>query len=274
LNAPYGIAFDPAGNLYFSDSLNHRVRRIALDGTIATVAGNALPGFSGDGGPATDAQLNTPTGLAFDSADNLYIADTGNNRIREVLATGRIGTLAGNGNAALFGDGGSSVLGALHAPTGVAVDANGTVYIADPGTHRVRRVANGVIDTVVDGLDAPLDVKVDANGTLYIADDTLIVINAGVKNSIPVPGPRGLALDAAGNVYASTGDNRVVAVLAGTGAVTPLAGTTLCCYAGDGGAAAAALLNNPSGIALDGKGRIFIADTGNNAIRLLTGLGQ
>ena len=271
LNAPSGMVLDPAGNLYFSDSLNHRVRKIATDGSIITVAGNDLPGFSGDGGPAIRAELNTPTGLALDSAGNLYIADTGNNRIREVLANGNIGTLAGNGNAAYFGDGGSSVLAALHAPTGVAVDANGVVYIADPGTHRIRRVANGVIDTVVNGLDAPIDVKVDASGTLYIADDTLIVY-AGSPTSIPVPGPRGLALDAAGNVYASTSDGRVIAVRGG--AVFPVAGTTFCCYGGDGGAAAAATLSTPWGVAVAPNGNIYISDTGNNAIRLASVISQ
>lgn len=268
LNAPAGMVFDTAGNLYFADSRNHRVRKIATDGTITTVAGNALPGFSGDGGPANQAQLHTPTGLALDSAGNLYIADTGNNRIREVLANGTIGTLAGNGNAAYFGDGGSSVLAALHAPMGVAVDANGTVYIADTGTHRIRRVVSGVIDTVVSGLDAPLDVKTDNTGRLYIADDTLLVWAGGMLAAVPVPGPHGLAIDAAGNVYASTSDNRVVEVQGAT--VTTLAGTTLCCYAGDGGPAATALLNNPWGLAIAPNGSVYFADSGNNAIRVLT----
>jgi sugar lactone lactonase YvrE len=268
LNTPGGVVFDASGNLYFSDSLNHRVRKIALDGTITTVAGNALPGFSGDGGKAIDAQLKMPTGLAFDAAGNLYIADTGNNRVREVLANGTIGTLAGNGNAALYGDGGSSTLAALHAPTGVAVDANGVVYIADPGTHRIRRVVNAVIDTVVSGLNAPLDVKVDAAGNLYIADDTLLVVSGGVTSSIPVPGPHGLALDGAGNIYASTNDGRVVAVRGG--AVTTIAGNTFAGYAGDGGPATAAQLNNPWGVAVDAKGNVYIADSANGAIRLLT----
>jgi sugar lactone lactonase YvrE len=246
LNTPAGVAVDANGNVYFSDSRNNRVRRIATDGSITTVAGNDLPGFSGDGGPATQAQLRTPTGLAIDAAGNLYIADTGNNRIREVMANGIIGTLAGNGNAAYFGDGGSSVLAAMHAPTGVAVDANGTVYIADPGTHRIRRVTSGVIDTAVSGLDAPVDVKVDAAGNLYIADDTLVVYSAGTKTSIPVPGPRGLALDAAGNVYASTSDGRVV-VLSGGSVVT------------------VAPVASAWGLAVGPNG-LYIADSGDNSI--------
>jgi sugar lactone lactonase YvrE len=269
LQTPAGVALDSAGNIYFSDSGNNRVRKIAPDGSITTVAGNILPGFSGDGGLATAAQLNNPTGLAVDAAGNLYIADTGNSRIREVFAAnGIIGTLAGNGNAALFGDGGSSTLAAIHAPRGVSVDATGTVYIADTGNHCVRKVASGVIDSVGCGFNAPSDAKVDSAGNVWVADDTLIVLNGAAKNTVPVAGPRGLALDAAGNIYASDANNRIVMVTPDR-TVTALAGSGSCCYAGDGGPAALARLNTPWGIALDAAGNIYVADSGNDAIRLM-----
>jgi uncharacterized protein (TIGR03437 family) len=266
LHMPTGVALDLGGNIYFSDTRNHRVRKIAPDGTVTTVAGNALPGFSGDGGPATAAELNTPMGLAVDTAGNLYIADSANNRIREVFANGIIGTLAGNGNAALFGDGGSSTLGAIHAPRGVAVDSSGTLYIADTGNHRVRKVSSGVIDTVAAGFNAPSDVKVDEAGNVWVADDTLILLTSTGRSSIPVAGPLGLALDTAGNVYASDANNRIVMV-APDRTVTPLAGSGICCYAGDGGPAAAARFDAPWGLAVDPAGNIYVADSGNNAIR-------
>jgi uncharacterized protein (TIGR03437 family) len=270
LHMPTGMALDAAGNLYFSDTRNHRVRKIAPNGTITTVAGNALPGFSGDGGAATAAQLNTPMGVALDAAGNLFIADTANNRIREVFPNGIIGTYAGNGNAALFGDGGNSALAAIHAPRGVTVDPSGTLYIADTGNHCVRKVTNAVIDTVSCGFNAPSDVKADDAGNVWVADDTLILLTSTGRTSIPVAGPRGLALDALGNVYASDGNNRVVAV-APDGTVTPIAGSGICCYAGDGQAAATARFDTPWGLALDPAGNIYVADSGNNAIRLLTG---
>jgi uncharacterized protein (TIGR03437 family) len=269
LHAPAGVAVDLAGNIYFSDSRNHRVRKIATNGTITTIAGNALPGFSGDGGPAITAELNNPTGLAIDAAGNLFIADTGNNRVREVFANGIIGTLAGNGNAALFGDGGSSTLAAIHAPRGVALDSSGTLFIADTGNHCIRKVTSGIIDTVTCGFNAPSDVKVDGAGNVSVADDTLILMTPYNRSSIPVPGPRGLALDPAGNLYASTADSRIVKV-APDSTVTTVAGTGLCCYTGDGDAATAARLDTPWGLAVDPAGNIFFADSGNNAIRELS----
>lgn len=187
LNGPRGIAIDSAGNLYIADADNHRVRRVGVDGVMHTVAGTGTQGFAGDGEAASAAQLSEPSGVALDSVGNLYIADTGNNRIRKVTPSGVITTIAGNGSAAYAGDGGPAVAASLSAPIGVAENASGNIYIADTGNHSVRMVSNtGMIATVAgtgvpgrspDGLPArsaalqsPVSVNLDAQGNLFIAD--------------------------------------------------------------------------------------------------------
>jgi uncharacterized protein (TIGR03437 family) len=270
LNTPSGMALDAAGNLFFADTLNHRIRRISPGGTITTVAGNALPGFSGDGGPASSAELDTPTAVAVDSQGNLYIADSANNRVRKVTADGTITTFAGNGNAALFGDGGPAAAAALHGPRGVALDAAGNLYIADAQNHCVRMVdTNGQISTVVPSLNAPRAVAVAPNGILYVSDDGIRVIAKGISGLLGGTDnlkPQALAVDSAGNVNYTTG-NQVQQVSA-NGTPSLVAGAGSCCYSGDGGPASAALLNQPSGLAVDPAGNVYIADTGNNAIRV------
>ncbi len=142
LNAPDGVAVDTAGNIYIADWFNNRIRKVtASTGIITTIAGNGAAGYSGDGGQATSAQLYYPQGVAVDADGNVYIADMGNSRIRKIAAsTGIITTIAGNGTAGYFGDGGSATSAALSGPTGVAVDATGNVYIADAGNNRIRKV--------------------------------------------------------------------------------------------------------------------------------------
>ncbi len=269
LNSPLGMAMDASGNLYFADTANHRIRRISPGGTITTVAGNALPGFSGDGGPATLAELDTPTGVAVDAGGNLYIADSANNRVRRVGTDGTVSTIVGNGNAALFGDGGPALAAALNGPQGVAVDGSGNLYIADTLNHSVRRVdTSGQISTAVPSLVAPRAVAVTPSGVLYVADAGIRMVSkgsSGILAGSDSTTPQGVTVDAAGNVYYTAG-NQVRRVSA-TGTVSVVAGTGACCYAGDGGAASAALLNQPSGVAVDAAGNVYIADTGNNAIR-------
>jgi hypothetical protein len=137
---PAGLALDAQGNLYIADSANNRIREVGLDGTIRTVAGTDTAGFSGDGGPAIRAQLKGPTGVAVDAAGALFIADTGNNRVRRVTPDGIITTVAGNGAKGFSGDGGSAVKAQLSGPTGVAIGPDGALYIADSGNNRIRKI--------------------------------------------------------------------------------------------------------------------------------------
>jgi sugar lactone lactonase YvrE len=178
---------DAAGNLYIADTYNQRIRKVGADGTISTVAGNGIPAWSGDGGPAASASLYYPSGIAVDRNGNVYIADSGNNRIRKVAAKGTISTVAGNGTPGYSGDGEPATNAKMMNPVGVVVDAAGNFYIADSGNNRIRKVtANGTISTIAgngipgysgDGRPAtnasfyyPSSVALDASGNLFIAD--------------------------------------------------------------------------------------------------------
>jgi len=155
LYSPNGVAVDTSGDLYVADSGNNRVRKVSLSGIISTVAGSGAQGVSGDGGPATSASLYSSFGVAVDAAGNLYIADTYNNRIQKVSASGTITTVGGSGRQGFSGDGGPATSAQLNNPVGVAVDARGNLYIADGWNHRIRRVSpSGIISTVA-GNGAP-----------------------------------------------------------------------------------------------------------------------
>ncbi|MFI2238649.1 NHL domain-containing protein [Streptomyces chrestomyceticus] len=187
LDRPYGVSVDRTGILYISDYNNHRIRKITTDGKISTVAGDGTAGSKGDGGPAVSAQLNGPFGVAVDGADNLYIADAANHRVRKVTADGKIGTVAGTGAHGSGGDGGPAASAQLSTPSRVVVDSAGTLYISDYNNHRVRKIAaDGKISTVAgtgtggfggDGapagsaqLKSPLGLAVDCVDALYIVD--------------------------------------------------------------------------------------------------------
>ena len=254
LAPPAGVAIDGAGNLYIADVNFGHVRKVdGQTGVITTVAGKGKSGSSGDGGPATQAALDDPSGLAIDGSGNLYIADTGNDRVRRVdAATGLITTVAGTGEEGFSGDGGPATQAALDEPHGLAFGGAGNLYIADTGNDRVRRVdaATGLITTVA------------GTGEEGFSGD------GGPATQAALDEPHGLAFGGAGNLYiADTGNDRVRRVDAATGLITTVAGTGEEGFSGDGGPATQAALDEPSGLAFDGAGNLYIADTRNSRVR-------
>ncbi len=249
LNAPRGVA---AGSLYIADTDNHRIRKINDDETIATVAGDGTAGYSGDGGPATAAQLDSPSGVAADATGNLYIADTDNHRIRKVDALGIITTVAGDGTA---GDGGPAAAAQLNSPSGVAVDADGNLYIADTGNHRIRKVdALGIITTAA------------GDGTAGDGGDD------GPAAAAQLDSPSGVAADADGNLYIADTNNHRIRKVDALGIITTVAGDGTAGFGGDDGEAAAAQLNAPAGIVVDAAGNLYVADSDNHRIRKVQAL--
>jgi sugar lactone lactonase YvrE len=304
LNFPTGLAVDASGNLFIADQSNARIRKVSAAGIVTTVAGSGTFGFSGDNGPAVSASLNGPQGIAVDASGNLYIADTGNSRVRMVSTSGTIITVAGNGTAAFSGDGGSAISASLCFPFGVAVDTTGNLYIADTNNRRIRKVsANGIITTVAGGgTNGPGDsgpatsaslfpkgVAVNAAGDLLIADTGNSLIrkvtsggaiatvagnwiasfsgDGGPATSASLCTPFAVAIDASGNIFiGDTCNNRIRKVSAG-GIVTTLAGNGAAGFSGDGGPAVSASMNSPRGVAVDSSGNVFFADAQNNRIR-------
>jgi len=252
LNAPAGLALSN-GSVYIADQGNQRVRRVTAGGTISTVAGNGTPSYAGDGLPAVSASLDGPNGLTFDPAGNLYIADTGNGRVRRVDPSGTITTFAGSGIVSGFGaEGDPATLTPLNTPQGAVADLAGNVYISDTNHNRVIRVdAAGNIHTV-----AGTGTAGDAGG--------------GGTSLAELYAPTGLALDAAGNLYIADTQNHRIRMLTPGGLISTVAGSGASGFSGDGGAATAAELNVPSAVAVDASGNIYIADTGNNRVRLVT----
>ena len=364
--SPAGLTLDPAGNLYFTDTFVDVVRRVGTDGKISTVAGSAKAGFSGDGGPAISAQLNSPAAVAFFQGF-LYIADTGNNRVRRVAPNGVISTVAGTGDdfgsrlggpgpntpvsepyglafdgagtlyiseygvdrvlkldASLLlspvagtgqtgeaGDGGPALQAALNGPSGLTVDASGTVYVVDQDGGRIRRIANGVITAVAgvgkygfsgDGaaplgaqLAAPYGIALDPAGRILVADkenqrirridipnSNIATISGGSSsvgdggpalNSL-LFGPSDIAFDTAGNLFVADDLNHRVRKISPAGIITTVAGNGTGGFSGDGGDARNAQLRNPQGVAVDSAGNLLIADTGNRRIRRVNASGN
>lgn len=255
LAGPTGLDFDREGNLLVADSRNSRVRRIdASSWIIETVAGNGDFNFAGDGGPAVDAVLDDPRGIVADAAGNLVIADSGNNRVRKVDGrTGIITTLAGNGEISVLNDNGPATTANLTFPEAVAFDAQGNLLIADNGNFRVRRVDMDQVITTFAGGGSPADSLGDGGPATEAEFCTLY----------------GIAADDQGNLFVADGfDHLVRRIDAQTQIITSVAGTPKQeGFSGDGGPATSAMLNQPRGVAVDGDGNLYIADSANHRIR-------
>lgn len=296
--SPSSIALDAAGNLYIADSVS-RIRKVSANGIITTVAGGGTCGsmYCGDGGPATSAMLNGPQGVAVDASGNLYIADTDNEVVRKVSANGTITTIAGGGSS--LSDGVPAADAELESPWNVALDAAGNLYIVDLGDNRVRKLdTSGTITTVAGSLNPaglgnggpatnaslnmPTAIAFDSGGNMYIADSgnnairkvstagTISTAVGGTFFGLGLFSPSGVAVDPSGNLFISdTGNQRVLELPAGKNVVL-IAGNGSENYSGDGGPATEASLDMPEGLAIGLAGGIYLADTGNGRVRLLT----
>jgi uncharacterized protein (TIGR03437 family) len=309
LSIPWGIAVDASGNLYIADEINNRIRMVAADGTITTIAGNGTSGYTGDGSAATSAELNYPAAVAVDGSGNVYIADTANHVVRKRAAGGTIANLAGTNVAGYAGDGAAATSAQLNLPLGVALDTAGNLYIADTLNSMVRKVATGGTITTVAGstlggyggdggaatsaqLYEPFAVTVDAAGNLYLSDTfnhavrkvavdgTITTVagsgtrgysgDGGLATQAKLNYPAGLAVDAAGNLYIADSLNCRIRVVTPSGIITTVAGTGKFGSLGDGGPATSAQLNTPTGVALDSAGKLYVADSQNSRVRRLT----
>ena len=252
LSFPMGVALDREGNVYVAEMLNDCVRKINTSGIISTYAGKGMPGgYTGDGGPATAAKLSLPVAVALDSAGNLYIADAGNAAIRKVNTAGIISTFAGNGTAYFGEDSIPATVSSLDDPDGVAVDNLGNVYISDNNSNRVRKVDNSGIITTIAG-----------NGTQGFSGD------GGSATLAELHGTTGITVDYFGNIYICDCDNNRIRKVNSSGIITTIAGGGI--YGlGDGGPATNCELNIPTDVAVDKNGSIYIADFGNNRIRYI-----
>jgi len=258
LSDPLAVAVDGSGNLYISDQLNNRIRKVTPAGTITTFAGTGTPGSTGDGGNATAAQLCHPFGISFDGAGNLYVADAGNHKVRKISG-GKISTVAGAGVAqcgqagGFSGDNGPATSAKLNDPSGVTVDASGNIYIGDQLNHRIRKVSSGGVITTVAGTGAA-----GYNG------DGIAATQAQLHS------PYMAAVDAAGNLYIPDYFNyRIRKVTASTGLISTVAGIGVSGGDGDGGPATRAYISDPTGVTIDGAGNLFLVDQATFRIRMV-----
>ncbi len=250
---PFGVVLNAASDLYIADTYNNRIRKVdAQTGIISTVAGNGTTTYSGDGSSALTEGLNGPSSVALDSAGNLYIADTNNNAVRMIDAgTGVITTIAGTGALGYSGDGGPALAAQLNRPNGIAVDANGDLFIADTGNNVVRVVSatTDLISTVA------------GTGTAGSSG------NGGQAVRSTLNGPYGVAVSSDGKLYIADRNNNAVRMVDSSGIISTIAGGGNAGFAGDGGLASASRLSSPSSVVIDAVGNIYIADTQNNRIQ-------
>jgi sugar lactone lactonase YvrE len=292
---PTGIAYDAAGNLYVADTARHQVFEATVGGKWLLVAGSGVQGFSGDGGAATAAELNAPQAIAVGPDGTLYIADTGNQRIR-AITNGIITTFAGNGSASFSGDGGPAISASLAQPTALALDPSGALLLCDSGNQRIRRIAGGTITTIAgngiqgfsgDGgpaptaeLDTPSAIAVSSDGRIFISDAhnnriRVIATNGTITTfAAQLALPRGIAVTPSGAAIVADTNNQRLRSIDTSGNTTTLAGSGVQGNAPDGSLALNAALDIPTSIAISSFGNPTFADTANHTIRILASDGK
>jgi len=251
---PGSVAFDAAGNLFFSDTNRQVVYESSLSGVLSIVAGDGVQGFSGDGGAAASAELNTPQGVAVGPDGTLYIADTGNQVVRAVSG-GVITTFAGNGRLGFGGDGGPATSALLRWPNALAIDASGALLVCDSSNERVRRISAGVIQTVA------------GNGMQGFAGD------GGAATTAELDTPTGLAVGSDGRIFVADSHNQRIRVIATNGVINTFAGNGFAGYSGDGGPATVAKLAQPRGLMVTPSGAVIFADSNNQRLRMVDSSG-
>jgi sugar lactone lactonase YvrE len=252
---PTSVAYDAAGNLFFADTNRHQIYESSLAGVLTVVAGDGVQGFMGDGGPAVDAHLDSPQGIAVGADGALYIADTGNERIRAVRG-GVITTIAGNGTLGFGGDGGTGLNAAFRWPSAIAIDASGGLLVCDSGNERVRRIRAGLITTIA------------GDGNQGFAGD------GGPAVAARLDTPTGLAVAADGRIFVADSHNDRIRIIAMDGRIGTFAGDGVRGFTGDGGAATKAELSLPRGLMVTSSGAVIFADSNNQRIRMVTAGGM
>ena len=308
---PSAVAYDAAGDLFFVDTNRNQVFEVSLAGTLTAVAGTGVQGFGGDGAAAISALLNAPQGIAVGPDNTIYVSDTGNQRIRSI-SNGQIATFAGTGIAGFSGDGASALAATLSKPTGLAIDAQGSLLLCDTSNHRLRRISAGVITTVAGSgiqgffgdnaaataaeLDSPTGVAVSANGSIYIADThnhRLRVVNpngiiqtfagtgapgysgdTGPATAAQLSSPRSVTVDSAGDVIFADSNNHRIRSINPQGTITTIAGSSWQGLATDGSVATGSPLNTPRGVTLSSFNAPVFADTPNHLVREVAANGN
>lgn len=255
LSNPNGVAIDRAGNMYIADYYNNVVRKVSVSGTISTIAGTGTADYTGDGGAATAATLNSPIGVAVDTSGNVYVSDYGNFVIRKINSSGVMSTFAGDGSGGDGGDGGAATAAQLYRPVGLCMDDTGNLYIADSWNHRIRKVnTSGVISTIA------------GSGTAGYAGDGASATAARLNY------PHGVAVTSSGKVYVADYSNYVIReVNMVTGNIATVAGNNTYGYSGDGSVPTFAQMSHPIAVALDPtQTKLYISDLDNNRVRMIT----
>ena len=253
---PFDLVIDASGNIIFTDELNHRLRKITPGGIISTIAGTGIAGFFGDGGAATAAKLNWPTGIVIDGLGNIIFSDQYNHRIRKITPAGIISTIAGTGTVSFSGDGGPATAATFSYPNFLILDNSGNLIVTDNGNHRVRKIdaTTGIITTII------------GNGSTTYTGDGM----AATASSLYYPG--GVAVDPIGNMYVADNLHSRIRKVNTSGIISTVAGTGVAGFGGDGGPATSALLHTTVDVALDAAGNLYISDLDNHRVRVISGI--